>query len=872
MMKGLALKRGVLPLAAFAAIVAFPLVSPNPYYLRLATTVALYVILTSGLNVQVGLAGQLDMGYVAFYAVGAYTYALCSSPQLGLYLPSAAAFGAGVLAAVVLSLIVGLPSLRLHGDYLAIVTLGFAEIVRILLQNLDHPVNITNGPNGIIGIRPISIGSFSVDSPVANYYAMVLFAAAAMLFYARLIRSRLGLVLRALKHDGLAASSFGVDTRRTRLVAFSIGAFFAGTAGALFASWQGAVFPQNFTVNELIVLYCMIILGGTGNLLGTFIGVAALVLLPEALRSYAVYRMLFYGLALIVMMLYRPQGILPARYRRRVATLGTPAEKAGLPSPQKSKGNGSLGVRDPQRPVLEVKAINKRFGGLLALDDVSLSLLPGQILGIIGPNGAGKTTLLNVITGVTKPTSGECYLGHTPLGGLSPHAIYKLGLARTFQNLRLFAGLSVFENVAVGLGGDIESCETRALEALGSVSNELVERAEDPAESLSYAGKKRLELARAVASRPAVILLDEPAAGMNPKEVEDLRQRILKLKREGYSVILVEHRMPLVMGVCDTIVVLDHGRKIAEGTPAEVSANPEVVRAYLGTGDRGVRPTVGAKGEVTCEAQYRASSEAPCGTQCAGHATWLEAMAPLLEVEGLDVSYGPARVLYGIDLSVAKGEIACILGNNGAGKTTAMRAILGALKPSGGRILFRGGDITGFDPASVIGKGIAIVPEGRRVFARMTVLENLLVGGYGSAGQQGIKEDEALDYVYSLFGLLKERRNQKAGTLSGGEQQMLAIGRALMARPELLLLDEPSMGLAPIMVDRIFQVILELNHRGTTVLMVEQNAQKALEIAERGYVLQNGHMVNSGNSRELLESSSLSDAYLGSSLRQLTLK
>ncbi len=794
-------EKATLPLTSAAALglLAFPLVG-NYYYLRLLTTMAMYVILTMGLNVLIGQAGLLDMGYVGFFAAGAYARALLASPQLGIHLPFAVTWIAAVGAAVLLSLLVGIPTLRLRGDYLAIVTMGFAEIVRILLVNLDRPVNITNGPNGIIQVDPVSLGPLTFDSPTANYYLILGFAAAAYMAYGFLTRSVTGLRWRALKDDPVAAASFGVDVAKYRVLAFSVGAVYAATAGVLFASWQGAVFPQNFTLNELITLYCMVILGGAGNPKGTFLGVAVLVVVPELLRGYSVYRMLIYGLVLVVLMLVRPLGLLPAKGKR--AHSYRPGRE-GPGRPRTSRPEGS--------PVLSVRGVTCSFGGLSALQDVSFDLGKGEVLSIIGPNGAGKTTLINIISGVTKPDSGECLLNGERITGLPPHSVYGRGLTRTFQNLRLFTSMSVAENVLVGGQRNV-----RVDDLAGSG---LAGRMDQIADSLSYAHRKALEIKRAMASDPDVVLLDEPAAGMNASEAAKLTGTIRALRDAGKSVILVEHQMNLVMGVSDRVIVLDHGRKIAEGSPAEVAADPVVTEVYLGHG--------GALAQ---------DESRPV------HVVTADFSEPLLELRDVQASYGAVKALQGVSLQVMEGEIVCLLGANGAGKTTTLKTVIGGLTPLSGQVRFRGQR-----------REMAIVPEGRRVFAGMTVEENLLTGA---------PSNSAAEYVYEVFPRLAERKKQKARTLSGGEQQMLAIGRALMASPKLLLLDEPSMGLAPVICDRIFEVLGYLNKRGVTILLVEQNANRALAIAHRGYVLRNGCVIAEGPAEELQRGADLHNAYL----------
>ena len=234
----------------------------------------------------------------------------------------------------------------------------------------------------------------------------------------------------------------------------------------------------------------------------------------------------------------------------------------------------------------------------------------------------------------------------------------------------------------------------------------------------------------------------------------------------------------------------------------------------------------------------------------------------LLEVENLVVSYGQLPALHGVDLKVGKGQLVALLGTNGAGKSTTLKTIVGLMKPKSGRISYRGERIDGVATYDLVRRGIALVPEGRRVFAHSSVEENLQLGAISRTSSQEV--NETFERIYKLFPVLKQRRHQLAGSLSGGEQQMLAIGRAMGSKPLLLLLDEPSMGLAPIFVNQIFELIIELNAQGTTILMVEQNANLALEIADHAFVLEGGRTVLSGTAQEIMNNDAVTAAYLGS--------
>ena len=476
-------------------------------------------------------------------------------------------------------------------------------------------------------------------------------------------------------------------------------------------------------------------------------------------------------------------------------------------------------------PVLEARDVSMVFGGLKALKGVTLTLEEGKIVGLIGPNGAGKTTFFNCLTGLYTPTTGEVLLKGNVLPG-DPAKVTDAGVARTFQNIRLFPSMTVLENVMVGRHvrmkqGPLASLfhgpayhrgenaarersrELLAFVGLNNLDDEL-------SRNLPYGDQRRLEIARALATDPAVLLLDEPTAGMNPQETEATQQLIFRIRETGVSVVVIEHDIKFIFGLCDSVSVLVQGELLVEGSPEVVRADPRVVEAYLG------KPPEEVEHEI-------------------------EAVR--------DISF-----------TVEAGQIVSLIGSNGAGKTTTLRTISGLLRPTSGSIKFQGKEIHN-DPAhAILGEGIAHCPEGRRLFPRMTVEENLQLGAYVRK-DDGVEAD--MQRVYDLFPVLGERRHNKAGLFSGGEQQMLAIGRAMMSKPRLLMLDEPSMGLSPIMTQKIFDTIKELQSLGTTILLVEQNALAALALSDHGYVIDLGKTTLDGPGRSLLVDPQVRDAYLG---------
>jgi len=627
----------------------FPLIDRNGGDIDAAANATAFAVLALGLNIVVGFAGLLDLGYAAFFAIGAYTYGILSSwqvqPQwwgfwdpfewLGLVqrfhadgVPDVVHFTVSfwismpICAAVAafFGVLFGAPTLRLRGDYLAIVTLGFGEIVPIVARNTPY---LTNGAIGLNGAAPPRLFGYNFGVASEPFYYLGLLMIIFLIFVSlRLQNSRVGRAWIAIREDEIAAGAMGINRTNFKLLAFGIGAAFGGMTGAFYVSKLQTATPDMFMFPVSVMLLVMIVLGGMGSVYGVVLAAIILQLLQSwflqdltswihmlgkftniawLLKVDLVQSIeLIFGIILVTMMLFRRQGLIPAIRPTPPLTLEQQTAHVG-------RGGfvGTLRGTEPAKPgaktaMIETKKLTRRFGGIQAVKDLDLIVESNSIVALIGPNGSGKTTTFNLITGMDAPSSGKILLQGEDITDLRADQITERGIARTFQNLRLFSNMTVLENILVAmhsrtttgpLGAVLHTKRSKAeekdsreyaTEIIRLFGNRLLPRTNQLVKELSYANRRRVEIARALASRPKVLLLDEPTAGMNPAETLELADQIRSLRTMGMTIFLIEHKLNVVNDLADKIIVLDHGEKIAEGTAEHVHSNPQVLEAYLG--------------------------------------------------------------------------------------------------------------------------------------------------------------------------------------------------------------------------------------------------------------------------------------------------
>jgi branched-chain amino acid transport system ATP-binding protein len=822
-------------LLASAALVVLPFALPL-FGLSLNTGIAVVIlaIAAMALNLCVGYTGLVSFGHSTWFGIGAYAAGLIQLNWFRgeIWLPLLVSMA----MVAVLSTIAGIIILRRRGVYFSLLTLALAALTYTIAFRWSA---VTGGEDGLPGLKRGAIGPFSLDNALAYYVVVALIGLAVLYGLLRLTRSPFGHVLVAIRENQLRATFQGYPFERYKLGVFVISAVVTGLAGALLAFQTYLVSAEAVSVPFSGEMLAMVVIGGMRSMLGPALGALFFILFRELFSIWTPNWLLWFGLIFVGFVIYSPGGLVGIWSTLKRRWWPAPEEAAamskrriyeGLPLPSFLMPESFKGT------VLEVEGLSKNFGGIRAVNNASLAVGAGEIHALIGPNGAGKTTLFNLISGLHPADSGTIRLNGREIQGVASDLICYRGLARSFQITNLFRELTIYENLRLSLQAqhamrfniwrDIDSypdVHAQAAELIKFLGLEGIEEIEGG--ELSYGGQRLVDLGIALGSRPQVLLLDEPLAGLAAAERERVSS-LIKNVAANIPVLIVEHDIDRVLGFSQSVTVMNQGEVLMTGPPDAVRADRRVQQVYTGTG--------------VPEVEHSRSSE-----------EIREKAAQVLWFEGVNTFYGKSHILHDATLDVHEGEIVALLGRNGAGKSTLLKTVAGLVPLASGTIEYEGRDIARLPAPDIARAGIGYVPQGRGLFAGMTVRENLSLGRLArkTDGSHGVvwSEEQILDY----FPRLKERMDVAADYLSGGEQQMVAVARAMSGNVKLLLLDEPFEGLAPTVVLELFKVFDQLR-RHTSIVIVEHNLDLVLALADRVFALERGAVFHQGPAAPLL--------------------
>ena len=799
--------------------------------ISLITQIAIYTLYGAGVCLLVSYTGLVPFGASVFFGCASYATAFFMLRGMGNEI---LALVCTVLFSLVLAAIIAAIILRRRGLYFSLLTLAFSQIAFEIAYKWT---DVTGGENGVQGVpRPILQGTWTF-----HVFTVVTVAIALWQLW-HIAHSPFGRTLQALRDNEQRVQSLGYDTFRVKFVSFVLMGGFIGYAGGLVALMLNGAYADNLSWQHAGDSLLMAVLGGVHHFLGPLWGAIAFIMLEDRLSAITESWWLIFAPIVIVFALASPEGIQGLVFRLIGREDWTLTRTGIPPRPARIEPYSSGGERlDPNKAILTVKNLSKRFGSLITAQEINLEVYPYRLHSFIGPNGAGKTTFFNMLTGILHPNGGSISFDGHDITNMPVHKRIRLGISRSFQILSVFRNLTAFENVRVAVqAGDgrawgiwrdaygYDDLNARTWSLLDAVG--LADRAAEPCANLSHGQQRLLEIAISLATSAQLLLLDEPLAGLAEADREVVGALIRRLA-ETHAVLLIEHDIDRVLALSDRITVLHQGRLIADGKPAEVAVNPDVITAYLGA-ERIIPPL------------------APTDAEISAHA----ATKPILTVEKLRAGYAGSVVLEDLSLLVHEGEAVALLGRNGVGKTTTLRAVTGTVRSTSGSITLDGKDVTHARSYEINQAGISLVPEGRRLFPNLTVIDNLRVamrpGGY------------SLEDVFELFPKLRILQRSKAESLSGGERQMLAIARALVVPARLILLDEPFEGLAPTIVKEVMDALVRLRGK-VAMVIVEHHAESVLPLVDRAYVLVNGQVAFEGSARHLEEDKALQARLLG---------
>ena len=795
-----------------------------------AVDCVLFAIAGLGLNLLLGYNGLVSFGHAAWFGLGGYALAILQLrffPQSSL-IPLVLAFVVVLFSAALIGALI----LRRRGVYFSLLTLAFSALTFTVAFRWTA---LTGGENGLGGIERRDWFGLDLNNPVTFYIVVAVLAMLITIFLLRVVNSPFGRVLVAIRENEQRARFIGFPVRRYQLIAFVISASVTGLAGALFVMNHRIASAELVSVPFSGELLAMALIGGMRSFTGPILGAIFFLLFREYLSQFTENWLFYFGIVFVSFILLSPAGLAGIGQRiyrwikpeatRAAAMADRKVATQPLPIPE------FLGSR--QRQALEVVSVTKHFGGIKAVDNVSLSVKSKGLHALIGPNGAGKTTLFNLISGQFTADAGVIRLGDTPVVMANPTLACVRGLCRSFQITNLFKSLTVRENLWLSVmardslrfsllrhADQLEQTRHETEELIRFLGVSGMESA--TAEDLSYGGQRLVDMGLALGGAPSVLFLDEPLAGLSAAERQRVGQLIRQLA-DHLGVLLVEHDVDRVFELSDKITVMSQGAVLLEGNAETVRENSQVREIYIGSGTDALAKKVSPS----------ALSE-----------------KTLLKVAGLEAYYGKSHILSGIEFSARDGEIIAVLGRNGAGKSTLLKSLIGLARLGSGTIEIDGFTTSAPMPEVMARRGIAFVPQGRRLFSGLTVKDNLMLGRLRRQNPGGTGWSD--DRIFSIFPRLKERYLVNADVLSGGEQQMVAIARALAGDVKVLLLDEPFEGLSPAMTEEVFNAVLRLKGEVTT-LIVDHNLDLALAIADSTVVLDRGRISHIGPALPLLQ-------------------
>ncbi|MFP4538544.1 MAG: ATP-binding cassette domain-containing protein [Dichotomicrobium sp.] len=793
-----------------------------------ATKLALFVLVGLGFNVLLGYTGQVSFGHAMFFGLGAYAAALFQihlAPQ-GFWLPILVALAFNL----VMGIVIGFLILRRRGVYFALLTLAFSAMWFSIIYRWT---DFTGGENGLRGVgRPATLG-LDPDADLVFYYlvAGIVFAGGILLW--RLVNSPVGRVFQAIRENEQRCRFLGYRVTIYKLIAFTVSALFVSLPGSLYAYLLYFVSADLVSVPFSGEILAMSIIGGSGYFLGPPVGAIFYIVFQEWLSAFTASWQLWFGVLFAGIIFFSPDGLLgigdrvTAPFRK---STGGAMEKRVTPALgpvpdflRMQPGHGTL---------LRAEGLHISFGPVHAVRGVDFSLHHGELKIVIGPNGAGKTSLFNLLSGMFPPDAGTIRFEGHPIQGLPTADFPRLGISRSFQITNLFERLTIAQNMRLAVqamhgarynpwrhADAIDVVERETAELLSFIGLRGMEDVK--VADLSGGGKRLLEIGLSLASKPRALLLDEPLAGLAAAERERIVQLVHALS-EHMAVLMVEHDIDRAFAIGRHITVMHDGEILADGTAEEVRAHPDVQRVYLGQGAAGApaRRTAQVPGEV------------------------------LLRVDKINTFYGSSHILHDVSLDLRSGEIVGLLGRNGAGKSTVIKTVMGLARPRSGRITLDGVEVAGLGPEKLGRLGIGYVPQGRRLFNNLSVAANIRLGRLQRRTGVGASWSDA--DIERFFPRLPTLYGRKAGVLSGGEKQMVAIARALVGDVRLLMLDEPFEGLAPAVIDELSEAISALREQ-VPVLIVEHDLDRVLALADRVYVLDRGTVTYEGPAAPLLE-------------------